>query len=113
MNIPFIPEGLLEINEKYQVTLYKDEKILVIDNWYKNFDLFCEIVNQLPLPRWKWNVNGKNFIDYYDCRPTISFGQPDKDKINYFLNHIKKLIKNNFSDDRDLTLMNQIMEFNF
>ena len=64
MNIPFIPEELLEINEKYQVTLYKDEKILVIDNWYKNFDLFCEIVNQLPLPRWKWNVNGKNFIDY-------------------------------------------------
>jgi hypothetical protein len=113
VNIPFVPEELLEINSNYSVEYFENAEILIVDNWYKNFDFFYKIVSHLPLPRWKWSESGKNFVEYYDCRPTINTNFVDLEKTDSFLDHIKQLIRKNFKDNCELKLVNDILEFNF
>lgn len=112
MNIPFVPEDLLEINEKYEV-VFNNQFMLIVDNWYKNFDQFYNLLNYIPLPRWKWQENGKNFVDYYDCRPVLNLNFADTNKLSTFVTTIKKLIAENFKDTNNLILKNNLLEFNF
>ena len=52
MNIPYVPEDLLEIGD-YEV-VSNENNILVVDNWYKNFEELHQVVTNIPVPRWKW-----------------------------------------------------------
>lgn len=112
MNIPFIPEDLLEINENYKV-VFNNDLMLIVDDWYKNFDQFYDLLRQAPLPRWKWQEGGKNFVDYYDCRPLFNLNFPDHKKINRFVATLKELIAEKFNDTNNLELENNLLEFNF
>lgn len=68
---PFIPDELFEINEDYVITSYKDN-ILIIDDFYKNFEDIYEILTNMAVPIYKTSKNSRNFKDYYDCRPIIN-----------------------------------------
>ena len=111
---PIIPETLLEIGD-YEI-VSKSNNILVIDNWYKNYDELYEIVTNMSVPRWKWHEKSRNFLDYYDCRPKININSPDKNKLQFYLSQIKQLINNNLkiSDPvREMKLQTAYFEFNF
>jgi len=111
MNIPIIPEDLLEIND-IKVTSFDDD-ILIIDNWYKNYDLLIQVLDNVALPRWKWSSDSRNFIDYYDCRPIINVNFDDRQKIQSYLNKISSLIVDYFNEGKGLKLYTDILEFNF
>ena len=67
MIIPFNPEDTFEINTACDVVYFEDD-VLIVDNWYKNYDEIKNILLNTPVPRWKWVEGGKNFVDYLDCR---------------------------------------------
>lgn len=92
---PIVPENLLEVGN-YKIVSSEDD-ILVVDDWYKNFDELYDIVTNIPAPRWKWSDEGRNFKDYYDCRTRINFNFTDTRKIDLFLNEIKLLINTKFN----------------
>ena len=49
MNIPYVPEDLLEIGD-YEV-VSNENNILVVDNWYKNFEELHQVVTNIPVDR--------------------------------------------------------------
>ena len=115
MNIPVVPEDLLEIGD-YKVT-YHDKNVLVVDDWYKNFDILHSLLQNIVLPRWKWSPTGRNFIDYYDCRPIINCNFADSRKIKKYFDEISNLILKYFPEKKikvevDL-LRSHLLEFNF
>ena len=110
MNIPYIPEQLLEINEDIN-PVFLDRGIIIVDNWYKHFDLFQQVVKTLPAARWKWSDQGRNFKDYYDCRSKLSCNFLNVDNIKSF-ETIKNLIKYYFRIDEQLVLKNNPFDFN-
>jgi len=71
MIIPFIGQDLFEVNPNYTI-VEQSNTFLVIDNFYKNYDEIFNVLNNIPAPAWKYTSRDtKNFVDYYDCRPTI------------------------------------------
>ena len=120
MNIPYIPQTLFERGE-YKIHSFKDN-VLIIDNWYKNYDQIYKIITNMPLPRWKWKPGSRNFIDYYDCRPILnihymsSADVPEDDwlkVINSYYGEIKSKIAKYYNDENVLIEHTAPLEFNF
>jgi hypothetical protein len=120
MNIPYIPQTLFE-RGKYKIHSFKDN-VLIIDNWYKNYDQIYKIITNMPLPRWKWKPGSRNFIDYYDCRPILnihymsSADVPEDDwlkVINSYYGEIKSKIAEYYNDKDVLIEHTAPLEFNF
>jgi hypothetical protein len=113
MSKPFIPEDLLEIGDYNVVSC--DNDILIIDDWYKNYDELYDVVSNLPAQRWKWNDDGKNFVDYYDCRPSININFPDGRKLDKFVFSIADVMAKYLKKDNIQTLqvLGGMLEFNF
>jgi hypothetical protein len=111
VSIPFIPEDLIEIGN-YKVVYFKDD-ILIIDDWYKNYDLMYDVVTSMPLPRWKWHPEGRNFKDYYDCRPTIQINFPDTEKLDKFFDVLGSIFFEYYKEIVPLNLQEKLLQFNF
>lgn len=110
MIIPFKPLELFELNPDYRIVELK-ENFVVIDNWYKNFNKITEILDNIPVPIWKTSINSRNFIDYFDCRPSISLPFIDPHDFTFFV-ELKKLVSRFFSS-KPLQLINPLFEFNY
>lgn len=109
---PFVPEELLEIGN-YEIVSFQND-ILIVDNWYKNYDIFHDVLTNMSVPRWKWDENGRNFIDYYDCRLMMGIAYPDEKKINFFYNTLFNLIYHHYGKlNLTLSKSSQLIEFNF
>jgi hypothetical protein len=110
---PFIPEDLLEVGD-YEVVSCEND-ILIVDNWYKNYDDLYDVLTALPAQRWKWSKEGKNFVDYYDCRPVINLHFPDENKIDNFLGEIGNLITTYLhqGQQQQMEVVGSLLEFNF
>lgn len=72
MITPFAPEELFEIDTSQWEIVHtpNDEDKhphVIIDNFYKNFDDIREILNNMPVEKYKNTPS--NFVKYYDCRP--------------------------------------------
>lgn len=112
MNIPFIPEDLLEVGD-YEVVSC-DNDILIVDNWYKNYDQLYEVLSAMPVQRWKWSETGKNFVDYYDCRSVINMHYPSEHKLDNFLKEVGNVITDNLiSEVQEFQIIGGLLEFNF
>ena len=107
MIVPFVSEGLFDINPN--ITIAGDENVIVIDNWYLNYESLYHILLNMPVPRWKWEEGSRNFIDYFDCRPLFSTGNYD-DRGTLI---IKDVIRHFFNEQNHLELVNKVAEFNF
>jgi hypothetical protein len=106
-----VPETLLEIGE-YKIHSFKDN-ILIIDNWYKNYNEMYEIVTNMPLPRWKWKEGSRNFIDYYDCRPVLNMNYNPYEAVSNYYREVKKLVVEHFREEKVLNVKGNFLEFNF
>jgi len=111
MITPFNPYTLFEVNENFVVSTVSDDYI-IIDDFYKNYDDILEVINNMAVPIFKYSEESRNFIDYYDCRPTINVNDfnektlvPHKTCAN--------LIREYFNETRTFGLVTDIFEFNF
>lgn len=115
MNTPIIPENLLEVGN-YRVVSAKDN-VIIIDNWYKNFNEIRDHVKRMPLSRYNWKFSDGNFVDYYDCRTRIPFFYPNIDKLRVYFNNIKILVEdynNTFIPEYErIKFDTGFLEFNF
>ncbi len=111
MTIPYVPEDLLQVGD-YEV-VSSDNNTLIVDNWYKNYDLLHSVLINTPAPRWKWSPGGRNFVDYYDCRPSLRINFPDKGKIQQFFDSVCGLVSKHFSDAGPLRFEGEWLDFNF
>lgn len=70
---PFIHEELLAVNTDLQgqIVYFQNTKVLLVDNFFKNFEFLRETINKFPPGDWKLQEGSKNFIDYYDCKFTL------------------------------------------
>ena len=68
MITPFVSDELFEPNYNANVTFDTNNKIIYIDNVFKNYDDILEIIYNVSVESWKKSSQSKNFIDYYDCR---------------------------------------------
>ena len=86
--------------------------VIVVDDFYKNYDLMYQVLQNSSAPRWKWHSEGRNFKDYFDCRITLSYNtfvDFDRIKINTV---ISKLIKDFYQVKEKIYLQNSFLEFN-
>ena len=94
---PIIPRRLFEVNPDVSMNSFDDE-ILIMDNFYKNYDEIYEflsgatvdILNDPGPDAEEWS---RNFVDYYQCRPSFFH----KDRFMPNINAIKQIIKNYYS----------------
>jgi len=96
MITPVIPRKLFEVNQCYDIQSFDDE-ILIVDNFYKNYDdIYAFLVNSAvdifndPGPEAESST--KNFVDYYQCRPSFFY----KDRFTPQIDEIKNIIKHYF-----------------
>lgn len=109
MNLPFVGEGLFDINPNITVTGNKN--VVIVDNWYLKYEELYNVLNNTPVARWKWVEGSRNFIDYYDCRPVFPLNSLAISRQGAFI--IKDIIKNYFRETSEFDLSNHIAEFNF
>ncbi len=110
MIIPFVPEELFQPSADPQVRF--DDGVLIVDNWYEDFAGVKQVLGNMPVPRWKWSPDGRNFVDYYDCRPSIP-GHWVTDRAFNGVNRVLSYIRTFFRDGDPLRLMNHLYEFNY
>ena len=110
MIIPFIPEDLFQPGDDHQVRF--ENGVLIVDNWYRNFADVQAVLKNMSVPRWKWSPTGRNFVDYYDCRPSIP-GHWVTDRAFNGVNQILSHIRTFYRDTSPLKLMNHLFEFNY
>jgi hypothetical protein len=87
---PIIYDELFEINDNL-VPSFSDG-VLVIDNFYKNYDEIHEILNNMYVPIWKSSEISRNFKDYYDCRLILQ-NNTKIEKFKILINSICQLIE--------------------
>lgn len=111
MITPFNPDELFEINENINV-VELNERYLIVDDFYKNYNDIKEILYNMSVQRWKASSQSRNFIDYYDCRPTIRINFPTDKSISP---HQKcaDLIQEHFGERYKLSLETEMYEFNY
>jgi len=70
---PFLPTELFEINDILDVHQGNigRHKYLYIDNFYKRPKEIYKMLKESWHPNWKIDVEGRNFVDYYDCRTEV------------------------------------------
>lgn len=84
MITPYQLNDLFETNP--EATVGGDEEVIIIDNFYKNYEDIHKFLQNQYVSRWKAHEEGssRNFIDYYDCRLALKSesNKKYKDKIN-------------------------------
>jgi hypothetical protein len=67
---PFLHDKLFELNQSIAIgfNFIGEMPLIVVDNIFKNFDDIRGIVLNTPVGNWKYDPNGFNYKDYYDCR---------------------------------------------
>lgn len=86
MIIPIIPRKLFQVNNNYTLTSF-DNEILVIDNFYKNFDDIYNFLTHTGVPIFNDvgpTRESSNFQEYYQCRPNFFPGYK-------FTKHVTKI----------------------
>jgi hypothetical protein len=109
MILPFVSEGLFDINPNF--TIAGNDQVIVIDNWYLNYEDIHQILVNMPVARWKWVEGSRNFLDYYDCRSIFPLNSLGISQQGIFL--IKDIIKKYYRLTSELEHINQIAEFNY
>ena len=109
MIIPYVSEGLFEVNPNFNVNF--NGYSISIDNWYVNYDDIYHILQNMPVARWKWVQGGRNFIDYYDCRPIFPIPLTSQNVKSTTI--IASLIKEFFKENKNCKLSNTNIEFNY
>jgi hypothetical protein len=92
MIIPYKPEELFETPKEFDVVSFEND-VLVIDNWYKNYEDIKRLLLNTPVPRWKWSEDSKNFVDYFDCRlilPVHFPGSLAQDNLSVYVDIVTK-----------------------
>ena len=110
MIIPFVPEEVFQPSDDHQARF--EDGVLIVDNWYRDFAAVQNVLTNMAVPRWKWSPNGRNFVDYYDCRPSIP-GHWVTDQAFNGVNKILSYIRLYYRDTVPLRLMNHLYEFNY
>jgi len=106
--IPYEPNKLFEVGN---FKVEKSGDVLIVDNWYKNYEDIFDLLQNTPVPIWKKEV-GRNFVDYYDCRPILNFNFLDVEKMNCVM-MLRNLIKKHFIITSELKMVNRVFEFNY
>ena len=67
---PFLHNKLFEPNQSLSIgfNFIGEMPLIVVDNIFKNFDDIRDIVLNTPVGNWKYDPDGFNYKDYYDCR---------------------------------------------
>ena len=115
MNTPIVVEDLLEINPNYQITSFEND-VIIIDNWYKNYEKLYEVLVNMPVQRWKWTPGSRNFIDYYDCRGYLPLYMQNDPRISSYFDEYCYIIEHFFHiqySNMSLKTKTQGLEFNF
>ena len=107
---PFIPEELFRVNEDLEI--HNIEGVIIIDNYYKNFEQVHDLLTSIHVPRWKWAPNGRNFKDYYDCRLTIA-NNFFSDTYYAEVRKLLQIIKEQFGETGALSLTSTDYDFNY
>lgn len=107
---PIILDELFEINDG--LTPEFNDGVIIIDNFYKNYDEIHDMLNNCSVPRWKCGLGSRNFIDYYDCRLKIGNDHHGK-SFTTKINSLASLIKYFYNDPRNIELkFGEEYEFN-
>lgn len=113
MIVPFNPLQTFDLNPDYKIVEF-NRNVLVIDDWYKNFEEITNLLSNIPVPLWKYTPESKNFIDYYDCRPHVIVHNEIKEF--KFYNELKKLSQKYFTGQNvevSLSYPTNLFEYNF
>jgi uncharacterized protein (TIGR02466 family) len=68
---PFLFNELFDVRTDLKLSLEPIENVIptvVVDDFLKHPERVREIVGGTPAANWKYEVGGRNFVDYYDCR---------------------------------------------
>jgi hypothetical protein len=112
MITPFKLDDLFEVSRNINPIYDRDTNAIIIDNYYKNFEEICNVLQNLYVPNWKISESSRNFVDYYDCRPIFSQFEVSQ-KRSFELQNMVDLINHFFPEKRNLYLENSHYEFNF
>ena len=77
---PFLFNDLFEVRTDLKLSLEPIQNAIptiVIDDFVKHPEEAREMVGRAPAPNWKHEKNGKNFVDYYDCRLRFPIRYPN------------------------------------
>ena len=111
MITPVILDELFEVNNKREVISF-DNDVLIIDNWYKNYEDIYNFLSHTYAPRWKYVPESRNFIDYYDCRLLIINQQSSLPYMERMRNIFKSLFKEYYKDYSHFVYDSRSLEFN-
>jgi len=109
MNVPYVTEELLEINDLAKPNFVNG--VIVVDDIYKNYSSIYSMLQNMPVARWKSSPNGKNFVDYFDCRATLASPFTIRENLS-IVKLIKSLIKKYFDQD-SVEFENDVLDFGF
>jgi hypothetical protein len=67
---PFLHDKLFEPNQSISIgfNFIGEMPLIVVDNIFKNFSNIRDIILNTPVGNWKYDINGFNYKDYYDCQ---------------------------------------------
>jgi hypothetical protein len=89
---PIDVNELFELNPDYEVVSF-DGEVMIIDNWYKNYDQIIEVMKeQTPALFNPGSDDGKNGVDYYDGRVLLT-NTHNNVKYGKTFEEIEKIIK--------------------
>jgi len=110
---PIDVNELFELNPDYKVESFENG-VLVIDDWYKNYEEIHEVLQNATPVKWKGNIEGsRNFKDYYDCRHFIQ-NKDAGEKYQLMINTISELIKKHWNVPYDIGYANDpVLDFNY
>jgi len=116
MITPVDIDDLFELNPDYEIVSF-DGEVLIIDNWYKNFDAIQEFLQNTPVARFETDSgvekDDKNFVDYYDCRLVLT-NTALNSKYNATIAEIESLIHKHAPTDVSVRFHNQnALVFNY
>ena len=94
---PIDIDELFELNPDYKFVSW-DGEVLIVDNWYKNFDKIQKVMEQQTPVRFETDsndgINENNFKDYYDCRVVFT-STSNNTKYYNTIQEIEKIINEN------------------
>jgi hypothetical protein len=90
---PFLYDEVLEVNKPLAVNSFLMDgiPIVIVDNLFKSIAPLKNIILNTPVGNWKYHPQGKNYVDYYDCR--INFPVLQSELYNITTEIIKALYK--------------------
>jgi uncharacterized protein (UPF0248 family) len=110
MITPYKVEEVFAINPNHSLVSCEDS-IVVIDDWYKNFDQIEEFIYNQYVSKWKGEAGNSNFKDYYDCRLLLQNNYPEEKFINSIVTIANYAIKYINKDINEVTSTD--LQFNY